>query len=247
MKVSIITPMYNCEKFIGETIKSVINQSYKNWEMILIDDCSSDKTVEIAESFLKKDNRIKIIKLEENSGAAVARNKGISESTGRFKAFLDGDDLWESNKLERQINFMIENNVGFSFTSYKVIDEKGKDLKKDVIVPKCIDYDGLLKNTIIGCLTVVIDTEIIGHIEMPLIRTRQDFATWLSILKKGHVAYGINETLSRYRIVPNSISSNKLKAAKRNWYVYRQIEGLSILKSSFVLFNYALNAIYKRI
>lgn len=247
MKVSIITPMYNCEKFIDETIQSVVNQSYENWELILIDDCSSDKTVEIAENYIEKDKRIKLIKLKNNSGAAVARNTGISESTGRFIAFLDGDDLWEYDKLEKQIAFMMENNIGFSFTSYKVINEDGINLNKDVRVPKSIDYDGLLKNTIIGCLTVVLDKEIVGEVKMPLIRTRQDFATWLSILKKGHIAYGIDETLSRYRVVPGSISSNKLKAAKRNWYVYRKIEKLSLFKSLYVFTGYSINAVIKRL
>lgn len=246
MKVSVITPIYNCEKFISDTIESVLNQTYTNWEMILIDDCSSDDSINIARSYASKDERIQVIQLDENSGAAVARNVGIENSKGRFLAFLDGDDIWESNKLEIQVDFMIKKNIGFSFTSYKVISEDGTDLDKDVTVPKNIDYNGLLKNTIIGCLTVMLDKEIVGDIRMPLIRTRQDFATWLSILKRGHIAYGINEALSQYRLVPGSISSNKLKAAKRNWYVYRKIEGLSILKSMYVFSGYTINALYKR-
>ena len=246
MKVSVITPMYNCEKFISETIESVLNQTYTNWEMIIIDDCSTDKSKEIAKQYIERDKRIRLIELKENSGAAVARNKGIEVSSGRFIAFLDGDDLWESNKLEKQIQFMTEKNIGFSFTSYRVISETGIDLNKTVMVPNEIDYEGLLRNTIIGCLTVVIDRDIIKEIEMPLIRTRQDFATWLSILKKGYKAYGIDIPLARYRIVKDSISSNKLKAASKNWYVYRKIEKLSLFNTIVVFSSYVFNAIKKR-
>lgn len=247
MKVSVITPIYNCERFIAETINSVINQTYENWEMILIDDASNDKSVEIVKHYTKLDKRIRLIKLKENSGVAVARNTGIKASSGRFIAFLDGDDLWEPNKLEIQIQFMIERNIGFSYTSYNVISENGIDLKKTVGAPSEIDYDTLLKNTIIGCLTVVIDRDIIKEINMPLIRTRQDWVTWLSILKRGYKAYGINIPLARYRIVKGSISSNKFKTAKRNWYVYRNIEKLSLFNAIVVFSGYVFYAIKKRI
>ena len=247
MKVSVITPMYNCERFIAETINSVINQTYENWEMILIDDASNDKSVEIVKLYTKLDKRIRLIKLSENSGAAVARNKGIEESSGRFIAFLDGDDLWEPNKLEKQIQFMIERNIGFSFTAYSVISEKGVNLNKTVRVPNVIDYNGLLRNTIIGCLTVVIDRDIIKEIKMPLIRRRQDFATWLNILKKGYKAYGIDTPLARYRLVKGSVSSNKFKTAKQNWYVYRKIENLSLVNSIVVFSSYGFTSLKKRI
>ena len=247
MKVSVITPIYNCERFIAETINSVINQTYENWEMILIDDASNDKSVEIVKHYTKLDKRIRLIKLKENSGVAVARNTGIKASSGRFIAFLDGDDLWDPNKLEIQIQFMIERNIGFSYTSYNVISENGIDLKKTVRAPSEIDYDTLLKNTIIGCLTVVIDRDIIKEINMPLIRTRQDWVTWLSILKRGYKAYGINIPLARYRIVKGSISSNKFKTAKRNWYVYRNIEKLSLFNAIVVFSGYVFYAIKKRI
>ena len=246
MKVSVITPMYNCEKFISETIESVLNQTYTNWEMIIIDDCSTDKSKQIVKQYIERDKRIRLIALNENSGAAVARNKGIEVSSGRFIAFLDGDDLWESNKLEKQIQFMTEKNIGFSFTYYEVISETGIDLNKTIRVPNMIDYEGLLGNTIIGCLTVVIDRNIIRDVEMPLIRTRQDFATWLNILKKGYKAYGIDIPLAKYRIVKGSISNNKFKAAMKNWHVYRKIEKLSLSKAIVVFLCYVFNAIKKR-
>ena len=233
MKVSVITPMYNCEKFISETIESVLNQTYTNWEMIIIDDCSTDKSKQIVKQYIERDKRIRLIALNENSGAAVARNKGIEVSSGRFIAFLDGDDLWEPNKLEKQIQFMTEKNIGFSFTSYEVISETGIDLNKTVRVPNMIDYEGLLGNTIIGCLTVVIDRNIIRDVEMPLIR-------------KGYKAYGIDIPLAKYRIVKGSISNNKFKAAMKNWHVYRKIEKLSLSKAIVVFLCYVFNAIKKR-
>lgn len=247
LKISIITPIYNAERFLKDTIDSVRKQTYENWEMILVDDCSTDNSANIIKEYMKQDDRIKYIKLDVNSGAAVARNTAIEKSQGRFLAFLDSDDIWKSNKLESQIKFMTDNKVGFSFTSYDIMDEDGKLTGKIVKAPKVIDYDYLLKNTIIGCLTVMLDKEIIGDVRMPLIRTRQDLATWLSILKKGHRAYGMSESLSKYRVVEGSISSNKLKMAKRNWRLYRDIEKLSVAKSMYVFSCYALNAIKKRV
>lgn len=245
--VSIITPTYNASRFIEETIKSVINQTYSEWEMIIIDDCSSDNTIELVSKYCLLDNRIKLYQLETNSGAAIARNLGIRNSKGRFIAFLDSDDLWDLNKLEKQLSFMQENKFGFSFTGYRVISESGVYLNKDVKVPDKINYNDLLGNTIIGCLTVIIDKNIIGEFQMPLLRAGQDTATWLSILKKGHIAYGYNEVLASYRKVNGSISNNKLKALKRTWYIYRNVENISLWKSIFYFIGYTYNAIKKRI
>lgn len=247
MKVSIITPVYNSEKFIKDTISSVLNQTYTNWEMILVDDCSTDNSAQIINEYVKKDSRFKYIKLEQNSGAAVARNRAIKEAKGRFLAFLDSDDIWEPEKLDLQIKFMLDHKVGFTFTAYKIIDENGNPTEKIVNVPNTINYEELLKNTIIGCLTVVIDKDIVGDIQMPNLRARQDFVTWLSILKKGYTAYGINTPLAKYRVVSNSISSNKFKMIRRNWNVYRNIEKLSFAKSAYVISYYVFNAVKKRL
>lgn len=244
--VSIITPVYNAEKFIEKTIKSVQIQTYTNWEMILVDDLSQDNSGEIIKKIQKNDNRIKYIKLKENSGAAVARNTAIENANGRYIAFLDSDDLWKRNKLEKQISFMKENNCGFTFTSYEIMSEEGINLNKIVQVPKKINYDGLLKNTIIGCLTVVIDRKLVGDFGMPLIRKGQDTATWLKILKNYEYAYGINENLANYRLVKRSISSNKIGALKRTWNTYRNVEKLSLIKSCYVFICYIINAIKKR-
>lgn len=245
--VSIVTPVYNAERFIEETIKSVQAQTYTNWEMILVDDLSQDNSQDIINIIKKGDNRIKYIKLKENSGAAVARNTAIKNARGRYIAFLDSDDLWKSNKLEKQISIMKKNNYGFTFTSYELMNEDGSNINKIVKVPSKINYNGLLKNTIIGCLTVVIDRKLIGDLEMPLIRKGQDTATWLKILKSYEYAYGINENLANYRLVQGSISNNKIGALKRTWNTYRNVEQLSLIKSCYVFSCYVINAVKKRI
>ncbi|MBE7145201.1 glycosyltransferase family 2 protein [Bacillus paranthracis] len=247
MQLSIIVPTYNASRFIEETIHSVLNQSFQDWELIIIDDCSTDNTVQKLNEFRKIDQRIRVKVLDENSGAAIARNTGISMASGRYIAFLDSDDLWVPRKLEKQLNFMKENNVAFSFTGYEIITESGEKTGKIIHVPKKIDYQGLLKNTIIGCLTVMIDTQQVGKIQMPNLRTRQDTATWLSILKKGFEAYGIDEVLSKYRKVENSISSKKIKMARMNWKLYREVEGLSVFKSAWCFINYAYNGFAKHL
>ncbi|EJS75292.1 glycosyltransferase family 2 protein [Bacillus cereus] len=247
MQISIIVPTYNASKFIEETIHSVLNQSFQDWELIIIDDCSTDNTVQKLNEFKKSDQRIRVKVLEENSGAAIARNMGIDMAKGRYIAFLDSDDLWLPKKLEKQLDFMKKNNIAFSFTGYEIITEAGESTGKFVHVPQKIDYHGLLKNTIIGCLTVMIDTQQIGKIRMPNLRTRQDTATWLSILKRGFEAYGFDEVLSKYRKVENSISSKKVKMAKMNWKLYREIEGLGILKSAWCFVNYAYNGFVKHL
>lgn len=244
--VSIITPVYNAEKFVEETIKSVQAQTYSNWEMILVDDLSTDRSEEIIKRIQNKDERIKYIKLNENSGAAVARNTAIENAKGRYIAFLDSDDLWKSTKLEKQLKFMKENNCGFTFTSYELMNEEGSNLNKVIKVPKRINYNGLLKNTIIGCLTVIIDRKLVGDFRMPLIRKGQDTATWLKILRSYEYAYGINENLANYRLVKGSISSNKLSALKRTWYIYRSVENITLVKSIYVFNCYVLRAIAKR-
>lgn len=245
--VSIITPTYNAGRFIEETIKSVINQTYTDWEMIIVDDCSNDNTVELVNSYCLLDNRIKLYRLGINSGAAVARNLGLENAKGRFIAFLDSDDLWDTNKLEKQLSFMLEHNYGFSFTGYRLISESGISLNKEINIPDKIDYNDLLGNTIIGCLTVIIDKDIVGNFSMPLLRAGQDTATWLSILKKGYTAYGFNEVLASYRKVEGSVSSNKIKALKRTWNIYRNVENLGILRSSCFFAKYVKNAILKRL
>lgn len=248
-KISIITPVYKCENLIGETIKSVIAQTYQNWEMILVDDCSPDNSVAIIKKYAEKDNRIKYIKLEENSGAAIARNKALKESTGRFIAYLDADDLWKKEKLEKQVKFMLDNNYAFTCTDYEKIDENGKSLNKVIRIPQKVDYNLFLRNTIIQTVGVMVDIKLTGKelLKMPNIRRRQDAATWCQLLKNGFDCYEMPESLSYYRVVSNSLSSNKFKAIKMNWYWYRKIEKLPLWKTFYCFAGYAFNAVKKRI
>ena len=248
-KISIITPVYNCEKLIEKTIECVLNQTYKNWEWLLVDDCSPDDSAIIIKKYAKNDNRIKYFKLSENSGAAVARNKALAESTGRFVAYLDANDLWKNDKLEKQVKFMLENQYSFTCTDYEKITETGNSLNKIIKIPKKVDYNLFLRNTIIQTVGVMVDTKLTGKelLKMPNIRRRQDAATWCQLLKNGHDCYECPENLSYYRVVTNSLSSNKFKAIKMNWYWYRKIEKLSLWKACYCFIGYAFNGVRKRI
>lgn len=242
--VSIVTPLHNSESYISETINSVISQTYEDWELIIVDDMSEDGSVKIVESFAKQDFRIKLIKLIENSGAAVARNTGIDAAKGRFIAFLDSDDLWEANKLEVQLAFMQNNYYPFSFTAYQRINEIGESLGI-VGVPQTVTYRQMLKTSVIGCLTAMYDTAYFGKVYMPLIRKRQDYGLWLKLLKQTEFAYGIQQPLARYRIRRDSISSNKLNTSTYNWRLYRQVENLSFIASCYYFTHYAVRGVLR--
>lgn len=242
--VSIITPSFNSSRFIEDTVSSVLNQTYPHFELIIVDDCSKDSSWEMITAFSKKDERIKIYQLEKNSGAAAARNYGIQAANGKYLAFLDSDDLWDQHKLEVQVKFMESNNYTFSFTNYKMIDEKGNSLNKTVTCPSVIDYKSLLKNTTIGCLTVMLNIEQLGKPIMPNLQP-EDTALWLKILRNNNKAYCLQDVLASYRIVGNSASSNKLKVAKKMWIVYRKSENINRLKASWYFVHYAWNAVKK--
>jgi len=246
--ISVIVPAYNSEKFIGETIQSVIDQTYKRWELIVVDDCSTDKTLEIIESYSAKDARVFCVPSAENGGAAVTRNIGLEKAAGRFIAFLDSDDLWSPSKLEDQLKFMLENRIPISFTSYELIDEEGNPLGKVVRSVKSIDYKGVLKNTIIGMSTSMIDTNIVDQeFRFINIRTRQDLCLWLTLLKRGHKAYGMDKVYASYRVRKNSISSNKFKGALRVWNIYYKLEKLGLFRSLYYFSSYAKNALIKKL
>ena len=248
-KVSIITPVWNSEKYIEKTIKSVQNQTYSNWEMLIVDDCSTDKTVEIVQKLSQEDERIKIFKQVTNSGAAKARNYSLRKATGRYIAYLDADDIWKPDKLEKQIAFMNRFNYGFSCTSYEVINDKGESLHKEIHMLPEVDYVGFLTNNLLQTVGIMADTDIIDkkYLIMPDIRRRQDAATWLRILKSGYKCYGLDEILAEYRRTENSLSSNKFKAAKGVWGLYRNIEKLSLPFSCYCFIRYAVLAVWKRI
>lgn len=233
--VSIITACYNSEKYISDTIKSILNQTHQNWELLLVDDCSADRTVEVIKSFQKSDVRIKLLKLSINSGAAVARNEAIKVSNGRFIAFLDSDDKWLPLKLEKQIAFMISNGYNFSHTAYELIDEFGNPLNEIVEPASILSYNDMLYSNKIGCLTAIYDQSILGKVYMPLLRKRQDYGLWLRILKQGSKAHGLPKVLSQYRQTNGSISSNKIKLIRWNWRLLREVEKMSFLNSIYYL------------
>lgn len=235
--VSIITPLYNCEQFLPLTIDSVINQTYKNWELIIVDDMSTDNSLQKAMQYAQQDSRIRVIELKEKGGPAAARNKGIEVANGKYIAFLDSDDLWLPEKLEVQLKFMNDKNINFSYTAYKKIDEDGT-YRGVVSVPERITYDELLNTNVIGCLTAMYDAEKLGKMYMPNIMKRQDYALWLKILKKEGQAFGLNVPLAIYRVRKGSVSSNKLKAAIYQWKIYREIEQINIFKSIYHFVNY---------
>ncbi|MDC0204499.1 glycosyltransferase [Flavobacteriales bacterium] len=245
--VSIITPSYNSAKFIKQCIESVIAQTYTNWELLIVDDCSIDNSGEIITSFAEKNKKIQKIFSENNVGAAESRNIGIRQAKGKYIAFLDSDDLWERQKLEKQISFMEKEDIAFSFSTYQPMSEDGSKLYSIIHAPKSITYSSYLKNTIIGCLTVVINREKTGNFEMQNICSSHDMALWLSIMKRGFKAYGLDENLARYRIVSTSNTASKWHAAKDVWKVYREIEMLSFFYSSWCFLNYTFNALVKRI
>ena len=245
--VSIITPLYNNERFVEETIRSVIAQSFTDWEMLITDDCSTDHSTSIVQQYADRDSRIHLIRLKNNSGAAAARNTSLRQAKGKYIAFLDSDDLWMPEKLEKQVQYMRQGQYAFTYTWYDTITEDGNPTGKTIRTPDSLTYHQYLRNTAIGCLTVMIDREQTGLFYMPDIRSSQDMALWLDILKRGLTAYCLPQSLSRYRLVGKSNSSNKWKAAKDVWKVYREIEHLNLLYSAFCFCGYALHAIVKRL
>lgn len=228
-RVSIIMPAYNCERFIAEAIRSVQAQTHTDWELLAVDDCSKDNTGKIIKEFAENDGRIKYIKNDANIGAAASRNKAIDAAVGRYIAFLDGDDVWESQKLERQLSFMEANGSVFSCTDYKKIDENSAPLGI-VISAIDVDYEGLLKRCP-GNSTVIYDAEKLGKYKVAPIRNREDYLMWLNIIKKAKRLCGMHEALGSHRVGMKSLSSNKIRLVKYHWRIYRNIERLSFFKS----------------
>ena len=237
--VSVITPCYNMEKFVAATIESVRNQTYPHWEMLIVDDASTDGTAAIIQSLAEQDGRIRVAVKPSHIGIADSRNHAIQMAKGHYLAFLDADDLWHPDKLERQLQFMQEKQVGFSFSSYDLVDETGTPLEKIIEATHDMSYTDYLRNTIIGCSTVMVNTDKVGLVSVPHFRTSEDTATWLDILKKGHIAHAIQQPLVSYRIRRKSASSNKMKASYDLWKVYRRHEKLPFLKALYYFSCYA--------
>lgn len=247
--VSIVIPVYNAEKYLNDTIESIQNQTYKNWEAIFVDDCSKDNSCSIIKKYMDQDKRIKLLENKVNVGAAVSRNNGIKYSKGKYICFIDSDDKWNPEKLSKQTNFMKNNDCAFSFTGYEFCDKDCNLTGKKVYVPSKIKYCQALKNTTIWTSTVMLDMTKLkkDDIYMPDVKRGQDTATWWKILKKNEYAFGLNEILSYYRRSNNSLSANKVIALKRTWNLYRNVEQLSLIKSLYNFCWYCFNAVRRRI
>ena len=243
-EVSIITPAFNASKTIRDTYKSIKEQTFSSWEWIVTDDCSIDDTKQILEEIAKEDDRVIVLNTDKNSGAAVARNLAIEKASGRFIAFLDADDMWISNKLERQIAFMKEHNYALTYSNYDVLTTDGK---RKLYSPKgnSVSYKKLLRGSVIGCLTVVYDSELIGKHYMPLdAERREDHAAWLDITKSGIEAYKLDECLAIYRASKTAISSNKWKMTKYQYLMFRKHEKFGVVKSLFFTLRVAMHKLF---
>lgn len=243
--VSVITPVYNVASVIERTLDSVLMQSYKDIEIVLVDDCSKDNSADIIAQYTKKYPNIVYHKQEKNGGAAVARNAAMKLAKGRYIAFLDSDDQWCEGKVEKQLAFMKQKNAAISCTAMDCIDEQDNPLNSVRNVKECISYSFLLKNTMIATSTVMVDRNITGDFQMPLRRGGQDYATWLMLMRTGILCWGLNEVLSHYRVMSNSLSSNKWKSIKQVWQIQTHDEGINRFSAAINVCYFVVNAFVK--
>ncbi len=243
--VSIIMPAYNCANYVENSVLSVMQQTYLNWELIIIDDCSTDNTRAVITKLAEADKRIKPLLKSKNGGVARARNSGLDQATGKYIAFLDSDDLWKPHKLDQQLQFMKETGCKFCFSRYEIIDKDNNKTAEIRQVPDRLDYSRLLNTNPIGCLTVILEADLMSDIRMPLIK-HEDYATWLTILQKNEiVACGMPEILASYRKHANSTSANKLKALSWTWRIYRENRGMNLPRASWQMLKYLYFTIAK--
>lgn len=244
-KISIITPAYNAGKYIEETIKSVQTQTFTDWEMVIVNDCSKDNTYEIAKAYADADKRIKLINHEKNAGVAAARNTALDASTGDYIAFLDSDDLWLPDKLEKQLMFMDTGQYALTYTNYQKFNSDTGEKGKVICAPAVMTAKRIYGDTSIGCLTVMVNRSMVGTFHMPKLNHTEDNITWQGILSRGYTAYRLDETLSLYRESSASLTNSKKKAAKQQWQTYREYYKFSVIKSAFYFSQYAFHAVKK--
>lgn len=245
-RVSVITPAYQAARFLEETIKSVQAQTFPAWEMIIVDDCSIDDTYALALRIAEKDERIKVLRNEKNSGVAATRNKALDAATGEYIAFLDSDDLWLPQKLEKQVEFMDTGQYVLTYTNYqKFNSETGERNNKVIRAPATMTAKRIYGDTSIGCLTVMVNRNKSGPFHMPLLGHTEDNITWQEILARGYVAHRLDEVLSLYREGNASLTSGKKSAAKQQWSTYREYYKFSVPKSAYYFTQYAFHAVKK--
>lgn len=244
--ISIVTPNYNCGRFIAQTIESVLAQTYTNWEMLIIDDCSTDDSYSIAVEYAKKDSRIKVFQNEKNSGAAVSRNKAIELSQGEYLAFLDSDDLWMPEKLELQLKFMQENNCDFSYCKYDLVDEDCVPIGKIAKIPRKLTYFKYLHHCFTGCLTVMYRKDFACNVRSYDIVNNNDYGLFLQIVHLAKKSMGLDEILAHYRIHKQGISRNKIKKVKPYFDLMHKCLGLPIILACwFLITNFVIGKLWK--
>ena len=246
--MSIVMPLYNSERHVRDAIKSVQNQTLEEWELCITDDCSTDSSAEIVAEVAAKDSRVKLFRQTNNQGAAAARNVSLENAKGRFVAFLDADDLWHPEKLEKQVSFMLQRDVAFSCASYAVIGEDGCLLGRTVTMPEVSNLEFYLANNYLQTVGIMADVTKVEKslLRMPKMTRRQDAATWIQVLQAGHSCYGVQQVLCYYRRAKHSLSSNKVKAVVGTWKLYRQVVGLKFPKATYCFVRYACLAVWKR-
>lgn len=244
--VSVVMPAYNCEKTINEAVESVLNQTYSDFELLIIEDCSKDQTRKVAERLASKDARVKLLINEKNSGASYSRNRGVKEAKGEWIAFLDSDDMWKADKLEKQLEFAHNNQETVLFyTASEFMTEDGKRYSYIMEAQKKISYKELLRKNLVSCSSVLVKSEVMKKIEMPGDEMSEDYFTWLKITRDYGYACGLNEPLLVYRLMGESKSSNRLKAARMTYNTYRAI-GYNLLMSAWLVFKYTFYSVTKR-
>lgn len=246
-KISIIMPVFNAKKYIDSSILSVLSQTYNDWELIVIDDCSTDGTYDYLLKKYSSHSKVKLLKNVTNSGAGKSRNLGLRNASGKLIAFIDADDVWLPYKLEKQLVFMLENKSAIVHASYSFINEAGAPIPGRVNVSQHVDLNSYMRNTEIGMSTVLINREIIGRFEFPPIRIHEDASLWLDILGRGFIANGINEVLVNYRVRKGQLSGNKVSAAWSTLNLYLSVTDISLPNRLKNYCFYACNGIYKRL
>lgn len=243
--ISIITPCYNSEGTIQQTIESVINQTYQNWEMLIIDDCSTDNSADVIKRYADRDNRIRYFRTDSPSGSpSMPRNIGIEKASGKYIAFLDADDLWFPDKLEKQVSFLENNDYSFIYSDYEKMNHLGRRNNRLIKMPESSSFWDVIQTCTIPCLTVMMTREIIGKTRFKFI-PKEDFAFWLDILKKGVIAYNVGQVLAIYREQNKSRSSNKIDMIRKQWTVLRKVEGVKPIVASYFMFQYLFHGVLK--
>lgn len=243
--VSVVMPAYNTEKYIQEAVSSIKNQTFRDWELLVVDDCSTDQTYEILLKLAQEDARIRIIRNHTNCGAAMSRNIAFSQCSGKYVALLDSDDLWEPEKLEKQVICAEKTGADIVYCSYSIIDECGRKKSPDFIVPEHTDFDSMLKKSTISCSTALLKSELVAQFQFPTHMYHEDLAYWLELLKNGANAVGVIEVLASYRIIPGSRAFNKVQSAVNRWKVYTEYLGLPTVRSTCLLVQYMFLGLIK--